>query len=186
MTSYEAVIAADALVPLDRMLLDLGFSHDGFGEPLRCPIHKGGKETKPSAVLHPDNSVFCFKCGKQYGPTAIMAEAEGMSRAEAARQLLRTYPPEKEALEQVLRDVTTPAPKQDDFLPPAVVESTLLRYRGLVPLELYQMCARRIDAFTETLKSLDQKYHADTTSRFLRQLSEELEDGRRDPARTAP
>lgn len=60
----------------------------GGPQQIRCPIHKGGQETSPSARIYEDtDSIYCFTCHKSWDGVALIAEARGIEYREAAVQM---------------------------------------------------------------------------------------------------
>ena len=53
-----------------------------------CPFHQ---EKHPSFVIYPDGHFHCFGCGRHGGVAALVAEAEGISRREAARRIAEEF-----------------------------------------------------------------------------------------------
>lgn len=169
MRPFEKVLLADGNTPMDALLVSLGFSVYRFPMQLRCPVHKQGQETSPSARLYEDNSfVWCYTCHRQYKPSEVLSAQEGISREEAAERLLRTYPITQEKANEILREKTTPKKPTLSAAFKMVLESKLLERKRKIPFPEYRRMAKTFDSFWEELGCLPEKEQEPALWKFLK------------------
>lgn len=55
---------------------------------VRCPFHKLGRESTPSARFYPDtDSLYCFACNRSWSPLQLESELAGTTLRDAAETL---------------------------------------------------------------------------------------------------
>ena len=69
-------------------------------QQIRCPFHKGGNESSPSARVYED-SVYCFTCQESWNGYALIARSEGIDYATAYRRMKAKYGEELPRRKQV-------------------------------------------------------------------------------------
>lgn len=151
MTPLEMIVVADGTVPLVQVLDFLRVDYQNIPGAIRCPIHKGGGETKPSARIYEDNRIFCHTCNTQYGPVDVWSSRRGISKAESAKQLLERWVPSEEKKTEILSEFTAPEKTDNTFAFYREAERSLMDYRHRVPLEKWRVWTRKLDEFREGL-----------------------------------
>jgi hypothetical protein len=176
MTREEAIAVADALMDMKDVLDDTGWHYRGVPGQTPCPIHKAGGETRASARLYEDG-LFCYTCGRQYWPTEIYAAINQIDRYAAAQRLLEKFPPEKDEVQRVLKDFTTPKKKETPKALADYLESHLRRFRHRTGLANYREWARRTDEFVQTLAVISPVEQMLKLQYFKNQLHRALDRG---------
>lgn len=176
MTPHQKIVVADGNTPMKEMLESLGIQVRKLPTQLRCPVHKMGTESKPSAKIYEDNRfVWCFTCLKQYQASEIYSVWRNVTRAEAANQLLMKWPASESSIATILKDYTTPKRKEPDKAIIDYLENQLLRFKRRVSLEKYRKWAKEVDYFPLFLASLDPKDRKIALISFLRRMEHDLE-----------
>jgi hypothetical protein len=169
MKPYEQIILADANTPMDALMSYLGFNVHRLPTQTRCPIHKLGAETKPSARIYEDNSfVWCYTCHRQYKPTEVYSAQKGLSREEAATRMLSIWPVPNEKATQLLKEKTSikkPVISEDYQ---KVLERKLQENKRKIPYEEYRSLAKRFDEFRSHLGYLPTKEQESALWHFLK------------------
>lgn len=173
----ERVILADETVKISQLLERLGFSlHRSPPCQVRCPVHKMGQETRPSARVYDDDSfVWCYSCWRQYRGTEIVAETKGCSRVEAADWILGEWPVDSGRADALLRDreIKKKAYILEDSYD-KILEDGLIRFRRRVSLEDYRQWAIKVTRIKETLPRLPEIEREIALCRFLREMENQL------------
>lgn len=171
------IIIADKIVPLDELLTLVGHPFTEIPGSIRCPVHAGGQETRPSAKIYGKyDTLYCFACNRQYGASDIAASYWGLTREEAATKLLELWPPTEAQRQAILRDAKAEQQPTLDSLLESKLELTLKRYRGRVPLERYRTWAKALNEFRQNLTTFRKEYHQLTVHSFLERLVADLGD----------
>lgn len=159
MKPYEAILVADKTVPMDGLLALVGLPLRKRPPcQIRCPVHKLGTESTPSARVYEDNAfVWCYTCGCQYRPTEIFVAHNGCTRDSAAKILLQHYPPTQDLVESIIKEATTPKKIELDTQLEIILDNTFLSYKRKVPYEVYRDLYKRIENFKVLLREIKAK-----------------------------
>lgn len=155
--SAQDIFLANRAVLLTDVLDELGIEIRGVPSQLACPVHKGGGETRPSAHIYPDNSIYCFTCSRQYGPVEVYAAGRGLDESSAAQRLLEKWPVSEETRTAVLKEFTLPSRPEVSEAILDYLDMCLIRYRGRVSLQSYRDWAKKIDQAYHYLRDRDRK-----------------------------
>lgn len=151
MTPLEMIVVADNTVPLVEVLGRLGIEYWQIPGTMRCPIHKGGTETKPSARIYEDNRIYCHTCNTQYGPVDVWASRKGVSKSDAAKALLEQWVPSEEKIKEALEGFSVTQKVDGSFTFFRDAERALLEYRHRVALPKWRVWTRKLDDLREAL-----------------------------------
>lgn len=175
MDDAHRIHVADRGVPLLAVLDEVGVSHRGAFSQILCPIHKFGMESSPSAHVYDDNYVYCFMCGKQYGPVAIYAAVRGCDLATAADRLLEKWPVDPVTFESLAREYYVPKKPALDEALLIYFESHLLRYKLRVPLEAYRVWTQHFLALPKLLDGVSEEHQKRFIENVRNQMRNDLE-----------
>ena len=169
------MVIADYNTPVGDLLRELGFLYREPPCQIKCPVHKLGEETRPSAKYFGDQFVFCYSCGRQYTATEILAAQRGIEREEAAEKLLEKWPAtediRRKAFSEFYQKKKTPVSKA--ILDSA--EESLLAYRHKVSLELYREWVKRFLQLGDVLEGLEEEDQLLKLKSFKTQLVKEMD-----------
>ena len=151
MTPLEMIVVADNTVPLVEVLKELGVEYWQVPGAMRCPIHKGGTETKPSARIHDDNRIYCHTCNTQYGPVAVWSSRKGVSKSIAAAALLERWVPSEEKIKEASEGFSVERREDGSFTFFRDAERSLMEFRHRVPLSKWRVWTRKLDELRPAL-----------------------------------
>ena len=125
----------------------------GANISVTCPIHKEGKEKRPSCYVRVEDGVFhCFTCGESGGLDRFVAEAKGCSIESAQKWLKETFGGVYSQPKYKLKDIVLPERKRVEVLD----ESILNTFESYHPY----MTQRRIS--DDVIKEFELKYEPKT------------------------
>jgi len=186
-TAGERISVADAIGQIPEILDSYSWPYKGVPGQLPCPIHRrdGEMERRYSAKIYEDNYIYCYTCGRQYGPVDILVSLARTTREKAAEEILRRWPPTQEQITAALVDYTTPKHREVPVEAMQSARAALLNYRHRVPLPIYREWALRLEKLKVAITKATEPEQLKITAVFKRQLKDslsntikELENGR--------
>lgn len=176
MDRWQSVVVADQAIPMNQVLDLFGIQYYGIPGQVRCPVHKLGQETSPSAKLYDDNkTVFCFTCNKQYNVSQVAEAQWGIKRADAATRLLDRFPVPEGTVQEILQQVSKPKAKPFNFALVDFLEQSLLAYRFRVPLELYHEWAKKLTELQQSIGSDNNLEQEQVVRLFVSRMNKDFE-----------
>jgi hypothetical protein len=175
MTPSEKIYLADSNTPMTELLSYLGIPYRGVPSQLKCPIHKFGQETKPSARVYQENrNVWCYTCARQYKATEVYSTQKEVTRVEAAERILSKWPVSEVEAVALLKNYTAPKKKEPDKAMVELIEKRVLVYKRKVPLENYRSWLQKISEFSYFLVGLSARDGQIAMHSFLSRMDREL------------
>ena len=175
MTNEEKILIADLEVTVTKILDLVSWYYKGIPGQTRCPVHKQGGETRPSARVY-DDGLYCYTCGKQYKPTEVYSSLFRLERVESAERILEKWPVSTSRVEEILRNYTAPRVKPASEALINVAEEAVLNYKLKVPLNRYREWLFRLDDLSQVLKGFSIEEQKKKVSLFKSQLRISMEE----------
>lgn len=176
MDRWESVVVADEAIAMSQVLDLFGISYQGIPGQVRCPVHKLGQETSPSARLYEDNKyVFCFTCNKQYSVSQVAEAQWGIKRSDAAERLLGKFPVPGARVQEILKEASKPKTKSLNFTLLDFLENALIAYRFRVPFEVYRAWARKLTDLQQSILTQGTAEQEQIARLFVSKMQKEFE-----------
>jgi hypothetical protein len=168
----EDEIVANKVAPMDELLESFGWPISGFPSSIRCPVHAGGQETHPSAKIYGKfDSIYCFRCNKQYKVVDVAAALWSVEPPEAAKRLLERWKPTDEQRQDAIRETYQAQHKSTvDSIFRQQVEAGLRTFKRRIPLQVYREQAASADLFLTNLIKIPEQFREFATSTFVGNL----------------
>jgi hypothetical protein len=169
MNLKEKIYLANKISSIKEILEDCGFTIYKIPCQIRCPIHKIGTESTPSARIYEDDSfVWCFTCREQFSSVKVYSTQKDLTEEEAADYIIGKYKPSRGQSTAILKDFYTPyKPKEIEDLT-QIMENFYKEFKGKLNYTEYRALLLSGYQYLGVIGDLDETEREATLCRFLR------------------
>ena len=178
MTPEEMIVVADHSASMKKVLEELGYDIWKIPLQIPCPVHKLGRETRPSARIYEDDrAIWCFYCVVQYRATEVWAAMRDVDRDVAAGAILARWPVDGDRAREVLRRASVPYRPSLEGVYRAVLDRHLISHRGVAKFDKYREWAKACDEFMVFIGTVPQEYREVAVQSFVERMNFSLPGG---------